>query len=399
MIYYGLFQISNLMAPFLLYPFITRLLSPSDVSNYFVIYAILQLAFIITDYGYSIRMVAILGKLAVSEQASYVFLSIVIRGTLAIIASFLAVLYLNSNIYPSTSILILISASIIFQSINMNWYFHGHQDYRSLFKYALFGKFVYITLTIVLILISPGLINVIIGLLVGSALQVLLHLRRINVDLGLNAAGVTIAALKAETLSGLGYFLSKIITAPYTLGCVLILGYFRLDATLYAMFEQVYRGVQLFGMTMIQTIYPRIANTGNLNSAKKIIPYTIIFITCVLCFYFVGPFFMSVIFNQNVSLNSEIYIAFILLMLINFFGVFFGYPVLSIFRKHDMVNLTVLPGLAVFVFALIYLSSAGVISDVALVYSVIATELTVLVVRLGMVFYWSGRYAKSVCKK
>lgn len=392
--FYGLYQLLNVSVPLMLLPVLTRKLNASDLSNYFVIYTLIQVAFLVTDFGYSTRMVAIIKNINYERLIAKIHLSIIIKLLISIPVILIANFYLNTYLLLSQTEILLVCMLILFQSQNMNWVFHGLRDYKKLVVTNLISKTVYFSITIFLLLNDYGFISTVWGLLLGSLFLIMLQILNIRISIQGLMNGINSKSVLTEIKESYTFVLSRLVGASYSMSGILILGYFKVDTTIFALSEQVYKAFQLIGSVAIQTLYPRISGTGNPKNIFLVIPYMLIFILIVGTFYINAEFFISFLFDLDEITSSLIFKLFMILCVLNFLGVYLGYPALSILNKEKSANSTVYYGVLVF-FIMLTIHYDNGLNALNIISSILVAELTVLAVRI---VYFCLYNKKSICK-
>ncbi|MDE9614009.1 oligosaccharide flippase family protein [Citrobacter portucalensis] len=393
-------QLLGYVSPFLVYPYLTRVLGVSGFGQYAIALSITAVTLIVTDFGFALSGANWLAKNKdnIDKVNSYISDVLLVK-TILFIACSLGVIFLvvlNPNLNYLQNVLISILFLLWSQTYQASWLFQGLEK-MSLAVYPFILSRVVFIFTVYLFVNEKKDIDVAIFLQgFSNILSVFISgmlLFKQGLRLVMPAVGRSLTIFR-ENIS---FFISRASVSIYTSASTFILGYASSvhSAAYYSAAEKLYMAGQSLTSTVSQALYPYLARTGN----KKVLFISVIIVIVPLIFgvtiasYF-STFFITLIYGDLFLESAKILNVFLMCLVINFVGVSFGYPAFSIINRVDVANKSVYAGAVIQLFLLGYLYSIDNITPLTVVYSVLMTETCVMGLRIYFFFRLSNKKQK-----
>ncbi|MBV6272955.1 oligosaccharide flippase family protein [Alcaligenaceae bacterium CGII-47] len=385
-----LLQVGSYAAQILLIPVLTRRLSIEEFGATMAALAVNQLAFVVTDYGFSLSGTYEVSKSKGNRSAiqgiinrihSAKFILVVLAISLTIIVSYIP------TYYPYQSIFVISIISIIGRAFQPVWFFQGIEDMRFYATYMSLVKFIYVFVAISIVQGPGDGYLVLLSLGVADVFGASIGLWGIY-KLSYEVHRLSIADSVAGLAKSFEYFLSRLAVAVYTSASAIIVGLSGLtQVAVYASAEQVYRAGQSVTVPINQALYPFMARTKEFDLLIKIIPYIIIvlFIGSLVIGYFAYPI-VELVFGPKYVNAVPVLRVFLLTVIINYIGISFGYPMFAALGRPNLVNKTVLIGCATHFVFIVFLFITNSISAINIVICMAFTESIVACLRVSIAF-------------
>jgi len=382
------YQITNLGAQLLVIPFLTRVLGRPEFGAVIAIIACTQFAFVITDYGFSLSATYAISrsennKSKIQKVIDEVHSAKIILLIIAIIGLFF-VSYLGEFREHRLAFMISILA-IIAQAYQPVWFFQGVEDMRSYAIFMLWPKLIYLILIFTLVGDSGDEAIVILSFGVAQIVGMIIGLSKIKA-MGFKPFKLTISgaiyALKVST----NFFWSRLAVSVYTSASSIVIGLVDLNqAALYGAAEQIYKAGQSVTGPINQALFPYIARTRRLSDLLKAVPViSVILIIGCLGVWLFSDYLVYIIYGQNYSDAKPILGVFLILVVVTYLNVSFGYPLFAGIGRPEIANYTVISASIVYAICLLALMIFDSVSAINMVVCVAITEVTVLLLRSGL---------------
>ncbi|HCM2154957.1 TPA: oligosaccharide flippase family protein, partial [Vibrio parahaemolyticus] len=141
-------QLANYLSPLLVLPFLTRTFGPEGFGELALIFSIMAIFLIFTDYGFNIVSPYKIAKRQSDKNYISMYVSNVILAKLFIYllcGVALAVLCLFTNVIEvDLDIYLYVLLGVFFQSIQLNWFYQGIEKLKILTLATVFGKVFYL---------------------------------------------------------------------------------------------------------------------------------------------------------------------------------------------------------------------------------------------------------------
>ena len=379
-------QIFNYATPLLLLPFLTRTLPVGEFGAVMVAMSALQLAFVITDYGFGLSATYNIAKnrddkVYVNNLIARIFTSKLILVCIAV-AFLLVVAALP--VYAHYELIFVCGVlAIVAQAYQPLWFFQGLERMKNYTIYMVLTKIIHVCLVILLVknhgdgcfvLLSWSFSN-----LVGMA-AALLMVRRLGYTLGFSKIIDSVTELKKSAQ----FFWSRLSVALYTSASAIIVGTSGLhQAALFSAAEQAYKAGQNVTSPISQSLYPYMAKEKNWVLFKKVVfPVGMLILIGSSVVSYFGEFFLGLVFGPDYLGAKQVLNVFMLTLTVNFFGVNFGYPACAAIERPDIANKTVMFGVMLHASVITFLLITRKITAFNVALSVLITELLVMFLRV-----------------
>lgn len=392
-------QIANYAVPLLLLPFLTRQLGIEAFGAVAITLAAIQLAFVLTDYGFSLS--ATYSISTNRENTDFINKKIsAIFGAKALLVSLLAVaLIIASLAAPSLAsykpYLIAAFIAILAQAFQPIWLFQGIERMKSITIYMVLTKILYATLVLVLINNPEDAVTVIYcwstAQLLGSLLSIYF-----TYSAGYKITSPTLQAIKQEFIEGAPFFWSRLAVAVYTSASTLVVGsQSAAQAAQFAVCEQIYKAGQNVTSPINNAMYPYMAKNKDWKIFYKIvfIAGTTMIAGCIVLAFYAGTL-ISMLFGREYSAAASVLLVFLCTTVVNYFGVTFGYSAFSALGRVGIANLTVILGAIIHGLALYFVYTYFEFTALSVAACVLFTETVVMLLRLTFFYSLKARAAK-----
>ena len=136
-------------------------------------------------------------------------------------------------------------------------------------------------------------------------------------------------------------------------------------------------------------MFPHMAKNKDWMLFFKIVgTISLLFILTISISYFYTADMLDFVFGENYRDASPILRVFLLISLINYIAVSFGYPAFSALNKLKYVNVTVILASIFYGIYLLFLYSENQVSGINVAFGILFTELFVMTTRLVGFFYY-----------
>lgn len=389
-------QLANYIFPLLLIPFLARKLGLIHYGNLAFCLGIVQMAAVITDYGFGLSVTYKISKWRHRQKYIEKLMRAVYvcKISLVVVVCVLLLIYGFFQKEPELRTLLLISIfPIATQAIAPVWLFQGIERMPSFVVFMLVSRFFYLIPCLMLIdgqsdgwiaILALGWANLLAGLF-GL---------RLAQRYGYGASPwpglrFTLAVFKNST----SFFISRAAVSVYTTFGVVFLGMFAhpSQVSIYSAAEQLTRAVQgLIGMGA-QALYPYMARTKDYHLLFRLVK---ILSVCALVGVAIGYAFgepvIALIFGENFVASFDVLKVFLWVLLITVPSVLLGYPLLGALGRLDLANKSVLLAGGAQTILLLGLCFSGVVNAVSVACCVLVAEALVLICRL----YWARKFVE-----
>lgn len=381
-------QLANYILPFLLIPFLTRTLG---VSLYGVVafgLAIVQLACIFTDFGFSLsatRQIATCShdKILVKKIVGAVHVCKLLL--LIFVVALMFVFLLVQQQYKSYEVFFwLLLFPIVGQTFQPVWFFQGIERMAFITVFVVIARSLYIVLA--MILISKPEDYFFVAVANGSA-QIVAAIVAVGfmIRLGYFPVWPGWSFVKVTFVDSMEFFWSRAAVATYTAGGAVYLGLVSspISVAYYSAAEQLYRGGQALIQPLSQALYPYMAKAKDFNLFFRVLKVAVAFSLAGL---FVGFFWGQdvILFMFGAGFESSFYVLsiFMVIFCITVPSVLLGYPFLGALGDTRSANFSVIYAGLVQLIALLILWFFRVGDPVYVVCTVLLVECFVLFYRV-----------------
>lgn len=380
-------QIANYVLPFLLIPYLTRVLG---VSLYGVVafgLAIVQIACVLTDYGFSLSATFQVAKHSNDKTTLRRIISSVMLcklGLLIPVILLLCIFIEIQNKYTQYNLFLwLLLLPILGQSLQPIWFFQGIERMTFITIYTVISRILYLGLVIIWVstpaeyywvAVANGVASI-----VAATVGISMMLR-----LGYWPIWGGWSHLRKTFVDSTEFFWSRAAVATYTAGGAVFLGLASnpMQVAYYSAAEQLYKGAQsLFG-PVSQALYPYMAKNRDFPLFFKIFKLAIaLCLIGVIVGIFISPWVITMIFGEAFKGSHVILIVFMITFAITTPSTLLGYPFLGALGDNKSANLSVMYAGILQIIILFALYLTGKHEAVSVALSVLGVEFFVLLYR------------------
>lgn len=381
-------QLVNYIVPFLLTPYLVRILTPNIFGVVSFGLSIVQIASIFTDYGFNLSATySISQQKNNKESINYIIGAVILCKVcllfLMIIFIFLYIKletkYTNYHMYFYYLIF-----SIVGQTFQPIWFFQGIEKMKNITYYSIISKIIYFVLIFLLVKSQNDIIWVAKANGISSCTGALVGLT-IMIRLGYFPKWPGVEFVKKTFIKSSDFFLSRASVAIYTSGSIFFLGIVSgpIQVSYFSCAEQLYRGCQAMLNPLSQVMFPYMTRTKNIVNFYKFL--RIALLVCIIgsiLGVLIGEWAIIKIYGIKLINSYSILVVFLLTLIITTPSIMVGYPLLGAFGLNKLVNRSVIiaGGFQILLLALCYLFRYTSGFNVAI--SIFLTETFVLVLRL-----------------
>lgn len=388
-VFLTIIQFSNYLAPLLVLPLLSRTLGIEGFGLIMIAFSACTLCYILTDFGFNLSAPYWIArnsiyKNRVSRVVGAVFL---IKAAILIvigIALILYVLFFSANTMHIKIIYSLIYCIAIVQAFQPVWFFQGIEKMKNVTMFMVTAKLSYLIFIFAFVKDKDDDIIVLFCFLASNIMATIIGVVLIWVS-GYTVRMPNKKIIVDTFMSSTSFFLSRLAVGAYTSASTLIVGSVSgvIQAGLYSSAEKLYQAGQNLTSPVSQALYPYVARTGNKNILIRTTLVLLIpmIIGCSVCYMYASDI-IKLIYGAGFVDAQYVLKVFLIISVVTFISVNFGYPAFAAIGKIKIANYTVMVGGAMQVFLLVILFVTKNVSAMNVSLSVLATETIVLVIRI-----------------
>lgn len=391
----GVMQIVNFAVPLLLLPFLTRQLGMEAFGMVAITLAVIQLAFVITDYGFSLSATYSISTHRentdyVNRKISAIFgAKTVLVTMLAIVLTIISQTVISLESY--TPYLLAGGIAIFAQTYQPIWLFQGIERMKGISIYVVLTKALYAILVIQLINGPEDAVTVIYCWGASQLLGLFVSLY-FTYTAGYKITLTTLQAIKHEFREGAQFFWSRLAVAIYTSASTIVVGsQSAVQAAQFAVCEQIYKAGQNVASPINNAMYPYMAKNKDWKVFYRILSFMGISITagCLLLAYH-AEFTLALLFGDEYLAATPVLLVFLCTTVVNYFGVTFGYSAYAAIGRLKIANLTVIIAAIAHSVGLLLIYLYSDVTAVSIAACILCTESIVALSRI-LLFYLSTK--------
>ena len=387
--YLIILNVVNVISPLMVLPYLSRVLG---INNYGVLMYILSVSaifWIFTDFGFNLYGVYYTSKNRKNKNKLGKFIGAVykIKFVLVCLAVFFLIIFINSTsfLFLSTELIFLVCINIFIQTFFLNWLFQGLEKMSLITLTSSIAKFIYVLLTFIFIKNES---DVAIVMLLYCTSNIIIALMSVFIALRLGV----IISFKARRLfnktvffSSAKFFYSRIAVSLYTSASAFLIGTFLgpQSVALYSSAEKIYQAAQSFTGVLSQVFFPFMVKEKNTNLLFKLslLLGSSLFVICSVMFIY-SEEIISTVYGNAFTDASHVFRLFLVVIVVNFFNVSYGYPLFASINKLDIVNKSVIFGSSIYVLIISYFWLKDSITIENVSFAILIVESIVLLTRL-----------------
>lgn len=385
-------QVVNYVAPFLVFPYLSRVLDIGSFGLLSLLLSICSISKIITDYGFDLSATHWIAKNKESkyEVSNYIINILYVKTILLLLVLSFLIFYVctfNNSFMPKGKydIWIGIACVITSQTYQFSWFFNGIEKMKNIAYATLYSKLVYVILVFVFVknkndmdvcLFCYALSNLVMA--VVSIYQIF----KSGFTISFNKNQIYINALFKDSWY---FFLSRASVGLYTTACTFFVGTFAgiQQAALYSSAEKLYQAGKSATAPVSQAIFPYISRTSDYKQFLKCIFIFLIPVSVGSVFVFVfSKDILNLVFGLDYIAATNVLKCFVVCLVVSFLSVMLGYPAFSLFNRLDLANKSVIFSSFIQVFIIAILVYKADLSAFNISLSVLLAESVTLLVRI-----------------
>ncbi len=389
-IFYLIFvQLANYIAPLVILPYLSRTIGIDGVGTVVIALSLCSLALIFTDFGFAVAGPYWIAKNYNKKNKLALYMGSIFILKLIFFIIFLFVYIIFSNFISflkdqTVYFHIIILSTIFFQAFQITWFFQGIEKMKNITICTVTTKITYLILVIIFVN-NKGDINFTLfcfmfsNLLSATLGLYLMYKEKYYI---LISPPKYIWRIFKENTS---FFLSRAAVSIYTSASTFLVGNYAgiQQAALYSSAEKLYQGAISLTAPVSQALYPYLAKSGD----RKVL-YKFIFILSpimlfcgLICIYFSNSIII-IIYGEDFLEASSLLKVFILISIISFISINFGYPAYSTIGRLDLVNKSVILGGILQLSLIMVLIFTDRLNANSIVISILFTEIIILLFRV-----------------
>ncbi|WP_137552004.1 O28ac/O42 family O-antigen flippase, partial [Escherichia coli] len=284
--------------------------------------------------------------------------------------------------------------AIIGQTFQSLWFFQGVEKMKRITLFLTISKFSYVILTFVIVKKPEQGRFVILAYALSQVIGALLSQYYMRKE-GYKYTPANLSSMLGVLRTSALFFWSRLAVSTYTTASTLVVGAAgHVQAGYYAASEQLYKAGQNITTPVSQALYPYMTRAKNWALFFKMMSIlTVVMITASLTAIWLSQWLIALIFGPEYIVSQNVFIVFMLALIVTFVSTNFGYPVFSALGKVKVANYTVIFGALTHVVILGVLFCLGEISAYNVVRAVLFTEIVILILRM---FFFVKLYRREV---
>lgn len=383
-------QMANAILPFVLAPYLTKVIGVKEFGIVAFGLAAVQVACIFTDYGFGLSAVYEISKSKKNHEVINAVVTAVYTCKLLLfipVAVFFSLIpYMSVDFFYYKEFIWILIFSIFFMSMQPIWFFQGIEKMKNITICTLISRFIFILIVVVVVKDKGDICLVAVANGFSLFLSTILSIYFLWVNkCRLNWCGwmFVFGVFNKST----GYFLSRISVACYGVGSTFYLGIVStpLQVAYYSVAEQFYRGAIAIYNPVTQALYPYMVRTRNISFFKKVL---LIATFCAFAGAFlgllVGDGLISLLFGSAYKNSIEVYYVFMVSLLVAIPSILLGYPFLGALGDAKEANRSVIAAGIIQAIVLCFSYILNYTSAVYVACTVLVAELISLIYRVKM---------------
>jgi PST family polysaccharide transporter len=381
-------QLINMIAPLIVLPYLSRILGLDGFGLVMFSLSVCAIVLVVTDFGFNLSATYSISKhredkLYVNELIGAIFI-IKLGFFLFFLFSIIIFSFFQDLDLEGRLISVYISLNILFQAFIPTWFFQGIEKMKNVTVYMFFAKVTYVVLVFICISDKTDVELVILLYATSNLIAVILSVKSIYSN-GYSIQRPVTIKIENVFKESVQFFISRAAVSIYTSGSTFLVGAFAgvHQVAIYGASEKIYQASKSVTAPIAQALFPYMTKTKNTTLLMKVVLVIGILLTAVcFCVGFWADEVMRLIFGDEFIGAGKVLQLFLIITIINFLSVNFGYPAFAGIGKVDIANYTVVLGAVVHLILLFSLYLSGGFNALNVVKAVLVTESIVMVLRL-----------------
>jgi polysaccharide transporter, PST family len=381
-------QIVSYALPFLLIPYLTRVLGATLYGVVAFGLSMAQIACIITDYGFNLSATYKIAKNQDDNKFINKILSAVFvcKTALFIIVACFIVLFLTiqTKYHEYNQFLWLMLLSVLGQTFQPIWFFQGIERMLFITLYTVISRIIFLFLVVFLVKFPTDYNYVALGNGIAHIIAAFIGIAMIY-QLGFRFSWPGTSFIRKTFKESTEFFWSRAAVATYTSCGTFFLGLVStpVQVAYYSAAEQLYKGGQAMFQPISQALYPHMAKHKNFHLFFQVLKWTVVInIICILIGITIGTFILNLLFGSDFVNSYPVLIIFLIIFGITTPSILLGYPYLGALGYSKLANRSVIYGgiLQIGLLGICYF--LGFKEAIQIVYTVLLVEFFVLTLRV-----------------
>lgn len=394
----GVSQLANVLAPLVVLPYLARTLSVTELGVVMVVMATVQLAGVVTDYGFNLSAAYAIARHRDDQKFIERLIGAVLgaKTFLALLACLGVCLFCVLSPYSSARWLFVVALIAVgAQAYQPVWFFVGTERMRGVTLISIGTKSSYVLLVLLLVNgVGDGL-WVVLAFGVAQVVGAVLGIR------GILAGGYRLVAPSVEDVwqtlrDGFEFFGSRVAVAMYSSMSTMLVGTIGGDtqAAYFGLCDQLYKGGQTVTSVASTALFPHMARNKDWKLFWRLVLLLGAAVSTVSLWagLFAGDILKFVFGSEYVAAQPVLQVV-LVTVVINCVSVCFGYPALGALGAVRFANLSTVAGGAVHLLFLGGLVATECVSAFSVAVTILGTETVVMALRTSRV--WTLRHAES----
>jgi polysaccharide transporter, PST family len=355
----GVVQLVNYATTFLVLIRLTRVLGLTTYGVVAFSVGIVQVLSIVLDLGFTLSATQHISVHRDDKAfvARYVGAVLVVKLAVFMIGACVVALFAaTTDKYAAYSLVFVLSLlPLLGQALQPVWFFQGIERMRFVTIFIVIAKLSFVILVWLLVRVESDYLWVPVadGVAQLSAAGTALYLiYRVGYRIARPSLGEVAVALRQTS----GFFVSRLSAAAYSYSGVLLLGMVSTPANVavYALAEQLYRGLHSLFAPVVQALYPYMAREHDFVLLRRVALACIgIALVGGIVGHFLAPVVIPKVLGAKWSASVSILDVFLVAITVHVAAMMSGYPLAAALGRLEVANRSVVYG------ALIYVALAG----------------------------------------
>jgi len=383
-------QFSNYIAPFLVIPYLSRILGLEGFGNAAILLSLCGVLAIIVDFGFNISATPVVAshindRNKISELISTIFVIKLLLAILLCITIHLFHGYL-ANVEYTAELNVFIFLVLFGQAMQSIWLFQGLEKMKFITYISIYSKIIYVVMVFAFVKDDVDVNNVVLSLglsnVIGGIVSLILVYRN-----GYSLHLTSISKMREQLYDSFSFFLSRASVSAYSQASVLIIGTYSgsVQAGLYGGCEKLYQAAQSLVSPVISALYPYLVKNKNSLLFYKLTLLTTLLLTigCSLCIY-LSEWIITLILGSEFVIAKNVFMTFMCIVPLSYLSMNFGYPAFALINKVKIANLTVIIGSICHIGGLCLIGWLGHIDAHNVALLLLFTECIILTLRISL---------------
>ena len=383
----AIFQISKMLFPFVILPYLTRVLTTNTYGMVTYVKAVMTYMQIFVDFGFVLSATKDIVKVRENkEKMEYVIGDTMIARFILGLIGFLIVLVISISlpILKENILYTLLSYIVVFESIFlMDFLFRGIERMHVITIRFIVMKAISTIFTFLLIKNDSNVLLIPILDILSSFVAVVLvfwEVKKLNIKMKFNGIEKAIKSIKESFV----YFLSNVASTSFNALSTIVIGIYinATDVAYWGLCIQIIGSITACYNPITDGIYPEMIRTKDFNIVKKIIKFMfpILILVCTLA-YFLSRYVMLILGGESYLNAVPIFRLLIPVLFFGFFSIIFGWPTLGAIGKEKEVTISTILSIIIQIILLAVLIVTNSFNLVTIAITRSLTEFILLVIR------------------